>query len=409
MSRTRWIVLSGIVAAAGLAVPGVILVAGKPGTIALAQQESTPPAAQAAPGEGEDAARKKKKGRRGDGILVRVDKVRNEPLVQTMPVVGRLVAVRAGVVASRIDAPVEEMKADIGDHVKKGEVLARLVNDRIRWDREQKAAELAAASAAVNTAKSRLALAEQELNRYQELETSAAFPKAAYEDKRLEVARLRTEIVQAQANVERARATLRLAESELTYTRITAPYDGTVTRRHTEIGAFVKEGEPVYTMISDADLEIEAAVPARRIEALSPGDKVGFEFEGGPKFQAEVRAVIPEEDSRTRTRTVRFRPIFNSRPETTAANQSVIVNVPIGKPREVISVHKDALITSRGVPTVFVVEDGRATARQIRIGEGLGGRFEVIEGLAAGEVVVVRGNERLNDGARVRINGAVSQ
>jgi multidrug efflux pump subunit AcrA (membrane-fusion protein) len=102
---------------------------------------------------------------------------------------------------------------------------------------------------------------------------------------------------------------------------------------------------------------------------------------------------------------VRFKPNFKIRPENIAANQSATVYLPIGKSRTVLSMHKDALVSSRGVPTVFVIRDGRAYARQVKIGEGVGGRFEVLSGLKEGEQVVIRGNERLKDGKRVRING----
>lgn len=385
------------------------------GIVAAVFRAGTPPSSadvQVAQNSGqgtenaEDGDKKKKKRR----TLVDVDQVRIVPMVQTLPLAGRLVAIRAGVVASRIDAPVAEMRVDIGDSVSKGDVLATLVNDRLKWDREQKAAELAAAQAAVAIGKARLALAEQELKRFQELETSAAFSKARFEDKRLEVARLRTEIVEAQARVEKAQAVLKLAETELAYTRILAPYDGTITRRHTEIGAFAKEGEAVYAMVSDHDLEVEVDVPAGRIGALQAGTVAEFQLgSDGKRFEAEVRAIVPEEDSRTRTRTVRFRPKFDVRPATVAANQSATVHLPLGAGRKLLSVHKDAIIMAQGVPTAFVVEDDRARARTVSLGESVGQRFEVKDGLKEGDIVVTRGNERLRDGERVRHNGTPTQ
>lgn len=352
---------------------------------------------------------KNRKGGSGGGTLVRVDKVRSVPMVQTIPVVGRLIAVRSGMVAARIDAPVAEMKVDIGDSVRKGQTLALLADERLKLDRDQKAAELAAVQAAVNTARSRLKLAEQELRRYGELQESSAFPKARYEDKQVEVNRLRTEINEAKANVQKARANLGLTETLLAYSRILAPYDGTITRRHTEMGAFVKEGEAIYTMVSDRNLEIEVDVPGNRAGALKPGSACIFELGDGKPYDAVVRAVVPQEDLRTRTRTVRLTPRFGERPDTLAANQSVTVRIPIGGGRDILSVHKDALIPTRGPPTLFVVNDGRAHLRTILVGEAVGARLEVLDGLKAGDIVVVRGNERLRDGSRVRFNGTLTQ
>lgn len=397
MFNYRAIVPAAVAAGIGLAVLGVSGELPFEGVAALAQDGT---------GSAGTTPEKSRKGKRSKGTLVQIDPVRREPVVQTVPVIGRLIAVRAGTVAARIDAPVAEMRADVGDHVKAGEVLALLANDRLKWDRAQKAADLAATEAAAATAKARLALAEQELKRFQDLRNSAAFSRARYDDKRVEVARLRTEIAEAQAKVEKARATLRLAETELSYTRIVAPYDGTVTRRQTEMGSYVKEGQALFTMISDQDLEIEADVPAARLDGLRPGTRVAFELgKNARSYHADIRAIVPEEDPRTRTRMVRLVPRFEKRPRGIAANQSVTLHIPTGGGRPVLSVAKDALVSVRGQTGVFVVEDGRAHSRVVRIGEAVGRRFEVLDGLKEGDKVVVRGNERLRDGGRVRVGG----
>jgi len=102
----------------------------------------------------------------------------------------------------------------------------------------------------------------------------------------------------------------------------------------------------------------------------------------------------------TRTRTVRFTPQFNGR-RNLAKNQSVTLLLPIGKARDVISVHKDAVVVRKGRDVVFVIEDGRAKMRNVRLGEGIGGRFEVLSGLNPGDLTVVRGNERLRPDQKV--------
>jgi RND family efflux transporter MFP subunit len=388
------------VLAAGLVVVGLASVMA-PGIFGGVYAQEKKPAATSGSGE----TKKKKRRRRRRQTLVQVDKVRIAPLLQTVPVIGRIVAVRAGAVAARIDAPVADMKVDVGDHVKKGDVLASLVTERFKWDREQKAAEVTESQAKISTARARLSLARQELKRISDLKTSAAYSKARFEDKRVEVTRYQAELAEARARLLRTRASLNMAETELRYTKIRAPYSGVITKRHTEAGAFIKEGQAAFTMVSDRDLEIEADVPGRRIAGLTAGKKVTFELVRGQRIEARVRAVVPEENVRTRTRMVRFKPNFKIRPENIAANQSATVYLPIGKSRTGLSMHKDALVSSRGVPTVFVIRDGRAYARQVKIGEGVGGRFEVLSGLKEGEQVVIRGNERLKDGKRVRING----
>ena len=349
---------------------------------------------------GDSFAQSKKEKR---GRLVGVDEVRMEAMVQTMAVIGRLVSVQTGVVASRIEGAVAEIKVDVGVRVKKGDVLAILVSDRFEWERELKSAEVGENKAKLANTMAQLALARQGLRRLERLRKSVAFPQARYEDKKLDVTRYISTVNEAKAKLKRAQANLKLAELDLKYSKIRAPYDGVVTIRHTIAGAFLKEGQKVVTLVNDARIEVEADVPSSRIGGLIPGVTVRRRLEDQTWHTAKVRAVVPDENTRTRTRVVRFVPRFNGTTMRLATNQTAILQLPIGAERQVVTVHKDALISSRGNPTVFVVVKRRVQARRIRIGESVGGRFEVLSGLEPGEVVVVRGNERLRDGRRIRI------
>ena len=80
---------------------------------------------------------------------VGVDEVRREPLSQTVPIIGRLVARQAGVVAARARGPVAEIHVDVGDRLDKGAVIAVLVSDRLHWERQLRAAQVAEAEAAL--------------------------------------------------------------------------------------------------------------------------------------------------------------------------------------------------------------------------------------------------------------------
>ena len=87
--------------------------------------------------------------------------------------------------------------------------------------------------------------------------------------------------------------------------------------------------------------------------AYANGAVVKAQLDGGTLFDATVRAVIPDEDPLTRTRKVRLQADFTGR-LAGAVNQSITVLVPVGEPRDVLSVHKDALIARRGGQMVFV-------------------------------------------------------
>jgi RND family efflux transporter MFP subunit len=335
--------------------------------------------------------------------VVSVDEVRSEAVSQTFPVIGRLIARHAGVVAAQVSGPVAEMKVEVGDRVEAGEVIAVLVRDRLRAEREQRAADVAEQRAKLAGAMAEMQLKEQELARLERLKQgkSAAFRQALFDDKKLEAAVLSGEMAEAQARLKRALAQLQRAEIDLRDTDIKAPFAGVVALRHTEVGAFVTVGAAIATLINDAELEIEADVPADRIRVLRRGTRVDVTVDDDT-HQAVVRAVIPQENPLTRTRAVRFTPAFETAGAAFAANQSVTLQIPISRPRDVVSVHKDAVLNRQGNNLVYVVKDGAANVRPVTIGEAVGERFIVEQGLEPGEIVVVRGNERLFPGQPVR-------
>ncbi len=335
--------------------------------------------------------------------LVAVDEVRREPLAGTVPVIGRMVARQSGVVAARTRGAVLEVRVEVGDRVEEGDTLAVLVSDRLEAERDLARAEAAEGKAQIETAEATLALARQELERLEALRKSAAFSQARYDDKRQEVVRYLSEVAEAKASLARARANLRVAEIDLRNARIRAPYAGVVSLRHTEAGAYLDIGSPVVTLINADDLEIEADVVTNRIAGIPPGTPVEVRVGEQVQGQAVVRAIIPDENPRTRTRAVRFTPRFDVSGTGLATNQTVILDLPVGEAREVTSVKKDAVINRQGQTLVFVVVGGDSVqVRAVRLGDAVGDRFEVVEGLKPGELVVVRGNERLLPGQKVR-------
>ncbi len=331
---------------------------------------------------------------------VGMDLVKVEPLRQTVPVIGRFVARQAGVVASRVAGPISKFDVEVGETVSKGQPLAELVTDNFTWERNRRAADVASAQADISTAEASLKLLQQELNRLDRLRTSPAFSEARYDDKAQETVRAKSQRVEAQAQLKSAEAELQLAEIALRDTVVLAPYDGTITQRHSEAGAYVQVGAPLVTMLDHNNLEIEADVPANRVPGLEPGLVLEATITDGSPLRAIVRAVIPDENPRTRTRRARFVAEFPGKNKSTAANQSVTVLIPAGEIGDVLTVHKDAVMNRSG-QMVVLNDDGKATFRQVKLGEAVGVRFVVLNGLKEGDQVVVRGNERLLPGQAI--------
>ena len=335
-----------------------------------------------------------------EAAAVAVDAARTEVMAGTVPVIGRLVARQAGEIAARAAGPVVALHVAVGDGVEKGDVIASLDTARLRAQRDRLAAVVAEAEAQVAQSLAQAALHRLALRRLEGLRGSAAFSQGRFEDARQQAVIAETAVARAEALRASAAANLALAEIDLAWARIEAPYPGVITLLHTQAGAWLGVGAPVVSMVNDRDLEVEADVPSVRIEALEAGVSVplalddGSPHDGSP-HTATVRAVVPAENAFTRTRQVRFTPLFGPLRKPLAIDQSVTLDLPAGRGRKAVTVHKDAIVHDQGQTFVYVARDGRAQLRLVRLGDSVGGRFEVLKGLEPGEPVVVRGNERL--------------
>jgi len=321
---------------------------------------------------------------------------------QTAPVVGRLVPRRAGEVAAKSTGAVEHFAVEVGDTVDEGDLLARLDTETLRLEVDLAESEMQQQQAALEEARSRLALSEQALRRLAGLRRSAAFSQASYDDAAEEVTGYSHAVSVAQASLASAESRLSLAQTALRDAAIRAPYPGVVTERHTEVGAYISKGASVVSLLNNLDLEVEADIPFDLVDGLDTGVVVRVTLDNAIAADAVVRAIVPAENARTRTRLARFTlPPEITAENALAANQSVTLHLPDGPETRVLTVPKDAVIAKPSGAMVFVVEDGTAQPRPITLGRAVSDAFQVLDGLGVGETVVTRGNERLRPGQPV--------
>ena len=336
--------------------------------------------------------------------LVVVDEVVEQQYTRTVPVLGRLVAKQSGNVASRIHGAVSEVLVQVGDVVSRGQVLAKIDTAALALQSQQAESHLAEAQSRLRTARAQLALASQEVKRLEELQGSAAVSKANYEDARQGQNIAYARVNEAEANISSSRTSLDIANLELSYADILAPFHGTITAKLTEVGNYLQQGQSVFQIISDKQLEVEADVPAGLLAGLSKNVVVDMLFENNTRHQARLRAIIPEENPRTRTRRVRFETILRDDSGRLASEQSATVFIPASAARKIRSVHKDGLMRRGQKDFVYLVRDNLAELRQVQAGEAVRDRVEIVDGLEPGDLVVVRGNERLAPGQVVQVS-----
>jgi HlyD family secretion protein len=211
------------------------------------------------------------------------------------------------------------------------------------------------------------------------------------------------EIAQAEAEHRRATFVVERLGDELRRMTIVAPFTGFLVRKRVEIGAWLRPGDPVADLIDLDPVVVVGPVNERETSRLRSGARARVTLDAYPDrtFSGELTHVVPQADRESRAFPVKVR-VRN--PEH-LLKSGMFARVALETPgnRQAVHVPKDALVRRDGASLVFVVENGVARARPVRTGQVAGGLVEVLDGaLAAGQEVVVVGNDALQDGAKVR-------
>lgn len=333
---------------------------------------------------------------------VQLDQVISQPVGQTFPTIGRLVARQSGVIAAKVAGAIEEMRVNVGDRLAKNDVIAVLNTDRPKAERDRWAAIVGQRTATLEAARAELKKTVQEAQRIEDLRSSAVFSRARMEDVAQDVASRKGTVAEREAQLAEAQVQLRRSNLDLVDATVRAPFNGIIVEKHIDVGSYVRVGDRFVTLLNDRDIEVEAEIPTDQIYSLEAGAPVSVVLDDGSIHDANVRAIVPQENPRTRTRSVRFTPKFRDLKKSLAADQSVTVRIPLGAARAV-TVHKDAIVRRGTKAVVYIVRDSRAFARQVDLGRGVSSRFIVTKGLEPGDMVVVRGNERLGGGGPVKV------
>jgi RND family efflux transporter MFP subunit len=340
----------------------------------------------------------------GGPAAVGVQAVEMRALAETVPVFAEVTTARDGDVAGRVAGNVEMVAVLAGTRVTTGDLLVELNDDLLTIQVAQSEAQLAEAAAGIETARARVDRARIALGRVEALRGGTSFSQGRFDDAQADFLEAEAQFFEAQAREKSAESRLAETRYQLERSRITAPFSGVVLEVNTIPGAYIQAGTPLVRLLDTDAFEVQASVPSRYTAFLAPGQVVTANTETGAELMLELRAILPVEDPSTRTRAVLFAAPSLSAEGNAAVGQSLTVNIPVGAARDVLSVPKDALVQGMGGWTVFVAADDQAQPRNVTLGVPLGDRYEVVDGLAPGDLVVVRGNERLRPGQAIASN-----
>jgi len=369
------------------------------------------------------------------GARLRIAKVERGLLVRDAAVSGRVVAA----VSPTMYAPVPgtiTLSIRAGDTVKKGDVLATLKSPELENELQQQRATLAQIEAQLGTARigtgkqrlqSRreadeaaiaLTAAKRELERAEQAWKVGAIPEVEYLRAKdaLDTAEIRDRNAQAQAKLSGQSAGFDLKTAQQGYERqklavadlerrvaeltVRAPVDGVVGTLSVADRAVVPANAPIMTLVDLSQLEVELAVPETYAEDLGIGMTAEVRI-GANTAKGTLSAISPEVVDNNVVARVRF---AGKQPEGLRQSQRVSARILIEERPDVVMVPRGPFLEAHGGRFIYLVDDGIAVKRTIRVGATSVSSVEILEGLQPGDKVIIAGSEDFEDAATVRIN-----
>ena len=330
---------------------------------------------------------------------------------------GYVVAQRAAAVASKGTGRLEELRVEEGDQVKAGDIIARLEAADVNASLVASKAALGQAEALLESANAMGREAKLRFDRTSDLRDKKLASEAEYDQARAAHESAVANIGSAQAGLTAAKANVQWAEVQVENTIIRAPFDGTVLTKTADVGEVVapfassaSARGAVVTIADMSSLEVEADVSEANISQIHTDQPCLITLDALPAepYRGKVKKIVPTADRSKAT--VMVKVAFDQTDERVLPEMSAKISfLPITtatdsvSTKTVLTIPAGAVVRRNGASTVFVVKQGKVSARSIETGQSYGGVIEVKSGLDLGEAVVLTPPESLNDGDAVKL------
>lgn len=360
---------------------------------------------------------------------VKIASVEQRQQRRAVEAVGTLFAYDEVTVSSEAEGRVEQVMADVGDRVGKGQTLARVSPVELQLTVDQQEAALMQArarlglgeneselkdvrqAAEVKRAAADLTDAEQKYKRAQSLLETGVIPRQQYDESeaRYKSARAAYDLAAQQvenmrASMRQTQASLNLANKRLRDTQIRAPFAGHVKTREVTVGQYLKIQTPVMTIVNIDPLRARLSVP----EKMSPWVRVGrdvklsLEAFPGREFTGRISRINPSVDEKNRT--FEIEALVTNRSAELKPGSFVKATIQSDKVDSILAIPYSAAVYLFGAYKVFVIQGKTIKEREVKLGDRLGELVEIIEGLRVDEKIVISaGGPQLKDGMEVEI------
>lgn len=369
-------------------------------------------------------------GREDTARVVTVEAVRQDQVDRSIEVVGTLAAQEQVTIASQADGAVSRILADLGDRVTTGQVLIELDREKLQYNLDNQKATLARALAKygaadpehrpavdatpnVQKAAAELGQANQAYERAKELNNRQLLPKQSLEDAdtmlRSKQAAYESALQDARnlaADIDASSAMVKLADRQLRDASIRAPFDGYIQKRLVSTGDFVKGQTPVMNIVRMDTLKAVGEIPERMAPWVQPGQPVGVSVDAypGKVITGTMSRISPAVNTETRAFT--FEALVPNADGALKPGTFARVHVKSSLVEPVLTVPYAAMQYRYGVYRVFAVQGDRLAMHELKTGDRIGDRMEILEGVTLGDQIALTDVDNLADGMKVTVAAA---
>ena len=334
--------------------------------------------------------------------LVEVQKVKLINIAETTETIGRLVALDPTIISAKINQEVLKVHFQIGDNIRKNDLLVTLESKDILRNIKQISSELLLENQLVQLLRKQLQLRLSKEKNAENLKNQKIITQDNLDTISILVLQNQQQIAQREYNIKKLKILIDKARDDLKYSKILSPINGNIILLDIKKGALIQKGKVIASILAEGSKEIETDLRAESASRVILGSKVIIS-NNKSVFNGKIRGIVNIENIRTGTRKVRVA-LDKVLPKTlNVEGTRFSLKIPVGKNYPRLLIHKDALISKGQKQIVYIFDKGLAKQYFIKIGLSIGNNIEITDGIKEGQLVVIKGNENLRPNQSIKI------
>ena len=324
---------------------------------------------------------------------VSTDRVRFIEKPAVKPLSGTVEGLTSSIISSRFSGQVTQVYVEDGQPVAKGQPLFLMdtveLENGVRIARNQ-----------VNQAEASYRKESKDYQRFLQLFQQGAYPRQQLDSQY-------AQMLSSQADLDSARANLSNAEKQLTEATVVSPVNGVVAHKALTHGQNVSSGSQVMTVEQMDAVYVVIHVEQKDMAFLKMGKPVDVTVDACPDriFTGSMEVISPVAGKESRMFRVKLR--VENPEQLLKPGMFVQVQLPLGQPRQVLSVPQKAVLGEKGVQYVFTEEEGKARKVRIKTGDLIDDRIEILEGADEGMVILTDNLDNIKEGDPVHLEESV--